>query len=167
MNAKRFRFDRRAARAQWYLSPWLTGAIALSVVGLVFMMGAQGSMVAWIVCAGLVALLAYRAWQMHKYEADFWEQKRALVVWIDGGSLHAESNGARLESESLSEVKAVDALEARGRIVRLLVDKLDGGRTIYAGLDDMEAFAAAFRLNTPRARYRRVRLAFPMKLKEV
>lgn len=167
MNARRFRFIRHAARAQWYLSPWLTGTIALSVVGLVFMMGAQGSVVAWIVCAGLVALLAYRAWQMHKYEAAFWEQKRALVVWIDGGSLHAESNEVRLESESLSDVKVVDALEEWGRIVRLLVDKSDGSRTIYAGLDDMEAFATAFRLNVPRAKYRRVRLGFPMKLKEV
>jgi hypothetical protein len=131
------------------------------------MMGAQGSVVAWIVCAGSVALLAYRAWQMHKYEGAFWEQKRTLLVWVDGGSLHAESNNVRLESESLAEVKGVDALEVGGKLVRLLVDKVDGSRTILEGFDDMEAFATAFRLNAPRARYRRVRLAFPMKLKEI
>lgn len=131
------------------------------------MTGAQGSVVAWIVCAGLVAVLAYRAWQMHTYEAAFWEQKRALVVWADAGSLHAEANGVRLEPESLSDVTCIDALEVRGQLVRLLVDKVDGSRAIYAGFDDMDAFATAFRLNAPRARYRRVRLGFPMKLKEV
>jgi hypothetical protein len=167
LTARRFRFERRAARAQWYLSPWLTGTIALGLVGLVFMMGVERSIVAWLVCAGLVALLAYRAWQMVRYVARFWEQKRALVVWIDGGSLHAESNGARLESQSLSDVRTVDALEVGGRLVRLLVDTADGERTIYAGLDDMEAFATAFRLNTPGARYRRVRMGFPMTLREV
>jgi hypothetical protein len=68
---------------------------------------------------------------------------------------------------SLSDISAVDALEEKGMVIRLLVDKKDGARAIYAGFNDMEAFAREFRLNVPHAKFRRVRAGFTLKLKEV
>lgn len=133
-----------------------------------FLIGAQSSFVAWSICSAVLVLLGWRWWQQHRYESAFWGQKRKLLVWFEDGRLWASADGAPLrESESLSDVSAVDALEEKGSVVRLLVDKADGTRTIYAGFDDMEAFAREFRLNVPGAKFRRVRLGFPMKLKEV
>lgn len=146
------------------------GSFVASAVAIVFLLGVQSSFVAWAICVGLIAMLLWRWRQMRLYEAAFWESRRKILIWLDGGRLYASTNGALMaesDTESLSDVRNVDALEERGKIVRLLVDKVDGTRDIYAGFDDMEAFAAEFRLNTPQAKFRRVRMGFPMKLKEV
>lgn len=105
---------------------------------------------------------------MHHYELEFWKNRRELVVWLDGGRVYVTTDGASESvTESLCDVRSVDAVEERGKIVRLLVDKSDGTRVMYAGFNDMEAFTSEFRRNTPQAKFRRVRLGFPMTLKEV
>ncbi len=107
---------------------------------------------------------------MHRHEAAFWESRRRALIWLEDGRLYVSPEGAlkpESDAESLSDVRNVDALEERGKVVRLLVDKEDGTRVMYAGFDDMEAFASEFGLNAPQARFRRVRMGFPMKLKEV
>ena len=113
-------------------------------------------------------MLIYRWRQMNRFESDFWKQKSKVEVWFEDGRLFASSDGKVLpDPESLMDVAAIDAQEERGRIVRLHVDKKDGTKDIYSGLDDMDAFAAEFKMNVPQAKFRRVRLGFPMKLKEV
>ena len=165
---RKFRFIRKAARAQWYIGPWLYGSLALSVPALVFLLGIQRSLVAWSVCAAIIVLLTWRWWQQRRFESVFWEEKRKLLVWFEDGRLFASTDGVPLsDSESLSEICGIDALDERGSVVRLLVDKKDGTRTIYAGFDDMEAFAREFRSNASQAKFRRVRLGFPMKAKEI
>lgn len=169
---RKYRFVRKAARAQWYLGPWGYGFSAVSLVAVVFLAGMQSSFIAWSICAGVVVVLFWRWWQMHRCELEFWKIRSRQVVWLDGGRLHVSVDGAfvselEAESLSLSDVRNVDALEERGKIVRLLVDKDDGTRAVYAGFDDMEAFASEFRLNTPQAKFRRVRLGFLMRLKEI
>lgn len=164
---RRFRFVREAARAQWYVAPWLYGSFAVSLPLLVFLLGAQGSGVAWAACAALLGLIAWRGWRQRAYEAAFWERKRALAVWFEAGRLHAAADGVpQPQSESLDDVAAVDVVFVKGRPVRLLVDRSERSRTVYAGFDDMEAFAREFRLAAPQAKFRRVRWAFPMKLEE-
>jgi hypothetical protein len=129
----------------------LYGLLALSLLGMIFMIGAQRSLVAWLACAVVIGLLVWRWWQQRRFESVFWEQKRKLSVWFEEGQLRASAEDVDLqESESLSDINAIDALEENGSVVRLLVDKEDGTRTIYAGFDDMDAFAREFRLNAPR-----------------
>lgn len=165
---RRFRFERKASRAQWYVGPWIHGSLAASVPLLVLLLGAQRSVVAWIACGAVLALAAWRWRQQRIHEAAFWEQKRRLAIWFEDGRLRASSDGVPLSgSEPLDDVTAVDVLIEKGRPTRLLVDRADGRRTIYAGFDDMEAFAREFRLAAPRAKFRRVRLCFPMQLKEI
>lgn len=165
---RRFRFVRKAARAQWYVGPWIYFGLALSIPGILMLLGLQGSVVAWAVGLALMALLAWRMWQQRVHEAAFWAEKRKLAVWFEHGRLYVGSHDAPLpQSESLQDVTAVDVLVERGQAVRLLVDAKDGSRTIYAGFDDMEAFASEFRLAAPKARFRRVRLGFPSRLKEI
>lgn len=165
---RKFRFIRKTARTQWYLGPWMYGSFIVSTVMLVFLLGVQRSFVAWLVCAGWIALLGWRWRQMHRRESEFWGDRKGLLVWLEDGYLHVSSDGKHLPDPlSLSDVRAIDALEEKGKIVRLLVDKADGVRTTYAGFDDMEAFAVEFKLNAPQAKFRRVRFGFPMKLKEV
>ena len=165
---RKFHFVRKAARAQWYIEPWLFGLLALSIPGLVFLMGVHRSAVAWLACAIVIGLLVWRFWQQHRYESAFWEEKRNILVWLEDGRLFASKEGGPLpDPASLSDISAVDALEEKGMVVRLLVDKKDGTRVIYAGFNDMEAFAREFRLNAPHAKFRRVRVGFTMKLKEV
>ena len=165
---RKFRFIREAARAQWYVGPWLYASLALSLPILVFLLDIQHSFVAWSAAAVVIALLVWRWRQQYRYESAFWEQKSKYLVWFEDGRLCASANDVPLpESESLSNISAIDALEEKGSVVRLLVDKKDGTKAIYAGFDDMEAFAREFRLNASQAKFRRVRLGFPMKLKEV
>jgi hypothetical protein len=136
--------------------------------GLVFLMGAHHSVVAWLACVIVTGLLVWRFWQQHRYESDFWKEKQNVLVWLEDGRLFASKEGMPLpDSVSLSDISAVDALEEKGMVIRLLVDKKDGTRAIYAGFNDMEAFAREFRLNVPQAKFRRVRVGFTMKLKEV
>jgi len=164
---RRFRFDRKAVRAPWYVEPWLYGSFAVSLPVLVVMLGAQRSGVAWAACAALLGLIAWRWWRQRAYEAAFWARKRALQVWFEDGRLQAAADGVpQPPSEPLHEVAAVDVVFERGRPARLLVARPDGSRAVYAGFDDMEAFAREFRLAAPGATFRRVQRAFPMKLKE-
>lgn len=165
---RRFRFVRETARAQWYIDGWIYASFVLSMPLLVFLLGAQRSAVAWAACAAVLALIAWRWWQQRAWEAAFWERKRGWVVWFEDGCMHAASDGAPLpRTESLEDVAAVDVVFERGKPVRLLADKADGSRTVYTGFDDMDAFAAEFRSAAPHAKFRHVRLAFPMKLKEI
>jgi hypothetical protein len=165
---RKFRFVRKAARAQWYIEPWLYGSLALSLPALIFLLDVQRSVVAWSAGGVVTALLAWRWEQQYRYEAAFWEQKSKYLVWFEDGRLCVSANDVPLpESEPLSDISAIDALEEKGSVIRLLVDKKNGTKTIYAGFDDMEAFAREFRLNASQAKFRRVRLGFPMKLKEI
>lgn len=163
--ARRFRFVRKAARAQWYLGIRYYAPMLLLAIG--YGLLAQTRM-AWILSALCTSLFIWQFWKERQREARFWNSRRDLVVWLDDGRLWASRPGLEHpEFEELDEVHAVDAVVERGEVVRLLVDDRDGKRTIYAGFDDMEAFAAAFRSNTPKARFRRVRFGFPMTLKEI
>lgn len=163
--ARRFRFVRRAARAQWYIGPVLWSALAVAAVLMVFLLGAQRSLVAWLACAALLALLGWRWWQERRAEAAFWSDRRRLEIWFADGQLMAwASEGDAPAPVALAPVRAIDALVAKGRVLRLLVDRDDGTRRLYAGLDDMDAFAEAFRAQAPQARFRRVRRAFPARL---
>ena len=165
---RKFRFVRKAARAQWYIGPWLYGSFDLSVAAWVFLLGTQRRLVAWSVCAAIIMLLPWRRWQQRRFESVFWEEKRKLLVWFEDGRLFAATDGVPLsDSESLSEICGIDALEESASVVRLLVDKKDGTKTIYAGFDDMDAFAREFRSNASQAKFRRVRLGFPMKVKDI
>lgn len=146
------------------------GSFVAGAIAIVFLLGVQSSFIAWAICVGVIALLVWRWRQMRRYEAAFWESRRKALIWLEGGRLYVSLEGALVpesDAESLSDVRNVDALEERGEVIRLLVDKEDGTRVIYAGFDDMEAFASEFRLNAPQAKFRRVRMGFPMKLKEV
>jgi len=130
------------------------------------LLGAQSSVVAWLICAVVCAYAGYQAWRELLVESAFWAGKKDLALSFEDGVLVVRSAHETLASD-LSEYVSVDAVEEDGRVVRVLADRPDGKRDIYAGFDDMEAFAAEFRLNAPRARFRRVKLGFPMTLKEV
>jgi len=105
---------------------------------------------------------------MSRFESDFWRQKSKVEVWFEDGRLLASSDRKVLpDPESLLSVAAIDAQEEKGRVVRLHVDRMDGAKSIYFGFDDMDAFSAEFKMNAPQAKFRRVRLGFPMKLKEI
>ena len=105
---------------------------------------------------------------MSRMESDFWKQKSKLEVWFEDGQLFASSDGKVLTApESLVNVVTIDAQEEKGRIMRLHVDKNDGTKDIYSGFDDMDAFSAEFKINAPGAKFRSVRMGFPMKLKEI
>ncbi|MBN8728877.1 MAG: hypothetical protein J0H15_14430 [Xanthomonadales bacterium] len=165
MSARRFRFVRKAARAQWYLG----SVMHLSMVLLALIYGFLASApVAWIMSTLVIAFWAWHWWKQQRQEAAFWESRRNLVIWLEEGRLWVHEPGlAAPNSEALDWVDSIDAVVERGRVVRLLVDDRSGNRRVYAGFHDMDAFATAFRRQAPRARFRRVRLGFPMRLKEI
>jgi len=99
-------------------------------------------------------------------ELAFWAERKELTVWFEDGKLVVRSTH-ETRATDLSEYVSLDAVEEKGRIVRVLADRPDGQRDVYAGFDNMEAFAAEFRLHARGARFRRVKLGFPMTLKEV
>ncbi|MCB1561634.1 MAG: hypothetical protein KDI75_11175 [Xanthomonadales bacterium] len=165
---RKYRKVRKAARARWYVGPWWNGLFIILMPVVVYMMGFSRYPVAWVACALIVGALAYSSWREKRLEALFWERQKDLVAWFDEGRLFASNNASPEPFViDLDEFSAVDALEERGVVVRLLADHSNGTRSIIDGFDDMEAFAREFRLNAPRVRFRRVRLGFPNKLKEV
>lgn len=161
-----YRLVRKAARAQWYVPFWLYLAWAPAAIAVVFWLGLEKKPLAWVCAIAAAGYFLYLARRVRNAEVTFWNARKDLAVWFEGGRLIVRSASAT-DSIDLSAYLSVDAVIERGRVVRLLADRSNDERDIYAGYDDMESFATEFCANARNARFRRVRLAFPMKLKEI
>ncbi|MHC9085588.1 hypothetical protein ACYX7E_11235 [Luteimonas sp. RIT-PG2_3] len=162
-----YRFDRKAVRARWYFGPWIALFQAGSAVALVWLMGVQHSPLAWTVCAAWLAWLAWSWWRERGVERELWAFRQPIRVWFADGRLHVDDGHGQSVEQSFDQVAAVEAIEAKGRVVRLLVDRKDGARDVYAGYDDMDAFASEFRSQVRNVPFKRMRGSFSGGLKEV
>lgn len=125
------------------------------------------STIFWIVSALALAYAIWQGWRESVFERTRWEEKRRLEVWFEPGVIHMRRNTGEHEAHALDGVTSIEAITVGGRVTRLLVDDSTGQRTIYTGFEDMEAFADDLRRAIPKVPFRRMRIAFTGKLKEI
>lgn len=114
--------------------------------------------------------LTYTLWQcagLRRFERARWDNKRRYEVWFEPGVMHVAVPLVPAELVPLDSIVSIEAVMERSRVARLLVDDCSGERSIYSGFEDMEAFARDFRVAAPHARFRTMRMGFPMRLKEI
>ena len=153
---RRYRYDRRAWRAQWYLGPWKRlGWAAPLIAGLAWWGG--GSLVAAALAVALAGIAAWRGWREWRQERAGWQHIGRLSLRFEPGRLVLAEGDDDTGSLALDRVVSIDVVMARGRVQRLLVDDEDGTRQVFAALDDMQGFLREFRSQTPTARLRRMK----------
>lgn len=163
---RRHRFSRRHLRADLF---GLRLRILWVVAGggvVLWLTGLWVSPWAWAVFAALFALALYYGLRDERLEVARWEDRRQLEVRVRDGALHVSRIGGGEQVESLGDVVSIEAILDGERVTRVLVDRPDGSRSVYAAFEDMDAFAADLRLAVPQARYRRMRPSFWISMKE-
>ena len=145
---------------------WWYAALVLAFPAVLVWLGYATSLGAWAVALLGMGYMARQALRMRRAEQQFWNARKDLVAMFADGRLLTTCHGEP-QAFDLAVYAAVDAVMERGRVVRLLADQAAGNRDIYAGYDDMQSFAAEFKRHARTARFRYVRLGFPMTLKEI
>lgn len=127
----------------------------------------RNGLVFWAVASVYLGYAIWQALREQRFERERWEVKRRYELWFEPGVMHVAVPLVQGETLPLDSIVNIEAVVERSRIARLLVEDRSGERSIYSGFEDMNAFARDLRNAAPQARFRNMRMGFPMRLKEM